>query len=116
LGYKYLIHESDDREVFKSQTYTEQITPVKEEIKDRMFTYKFKSLPEGIRVMAGQKYTFAQWMRGAEHCYYTESGNQHKDVESNVDRDLFKIERSELSSNSTTPNRGIIAGVMYELA
>ncbi|TNV83833.1 hypothetical protein FGO68_gene5627 [Halteria grandinella] len=115
LGYKYIILDSSDRELFKSATFIEPVNPTPEIIVDRLFKHKFTSHPNGIEVKAGQKYVFCQWIRGCDHTYYTESGNNHREVEENPDRDLFKVENSDLSSNSTTSNRGVIGGVMYSL-
>lgn len=115
LGYKYIIFEGDN-EVFKSEVFKEDIEPPpREEIKDHIIEYRFKNFPDGIEVKAGQKYNFCMWMKGTEHCFYTESGGQYRNVQ-NPDMDLFTVENSDLSSNSTTSSRGIIPGILYAIA
>jgi len=53
LGYKYIILDSSDRELFKSATFIEPVNPTPEMIVDRLFKYKFTSHPNGIEVKAG---------------------------------------------------------------
>lgn len=61
----------------------------------------------------GQRFHYIQWI-SVDRCWYSESGNDYRTVE-NPDMDLFTIETSDKSSNSTSQNRGIIPGIIYKL-
>lgn len=67
---------------------------------------------------AGQAYQHAGWIAYSDShskCFYSETGENYAEIE-NVDKGLFDISDSSLSTNSTRTNRGLVPGVLYTLA
>ena len=118
-GYKYVIKDAADADVFTSEVFEEEVTcPLPEEITDHIIQHRFINNATGVLVRAGQKYVHASWIAyndGHNRCFYAESGDRPREVE-NTDTGLFDVADSSLSSNSTRVNRGIVPGLLYTLA
>jgi hypothetical protein len=82
---------------------------------DHIIHHKFKNFPKGIPVKAGERFVIEHWVIGCERMYYSETGADFLN-HPNEDKGLFTVEKSELSENSTSVNRGIIPGIIYALA
>ncbi|XP_045172289.2 BTB/POZ domain-containing protein 6-like [Mercenaria mercenaria] len=75
--------------------------------KQKIYNVYFDNL---VAIKKNKKYTFTLVMKGPT-TYYGTSGQQIL-IRDNVQ---FKFEKSDLSTNNTTPDRGQIPGIVYEL-
>jgi PHR domain len=119
-GYKYVLKDVDDTEITTSEVFEEEvICPEAGEIEDHIIKHKFVNHPQGIKVKRDQKFNFASWIcynDSHNRCFYQETGDRPLEIQSNPDPGIFDVQDSNLSSNSTRLNRGIIPGLLYALA
>ena len=98
LGYKYIIEDLSGTEISKTEVFRENVEPV--DVEGHIIQHKFENHKTGIIVRVGQRFHYIQWI-SVDRCWYSESGNDYRTVE-NPDMDLFTIETSDKSSNSTS--------------
>lgn len=87
------------------------------EVEDNIIKYRFRSIPQGILVRAGQRLALGSWIAyndGHNRCHYSETGDRLGDI-INPDMGLFEVHDTPLSTNSTRNNRGICPGLLYRV-
>lgn len=115
-GYKFVIKDESDKEITKSEVYSEDILGSECQVVDHVMKLKWKRL-KGVTVKAGHKFHYATWISFSDGHTKSYCTRDEKNIESieNTDKGLFDIENSPLDNNQTKKNCGLIPGLLYHL-
>jgi len=115
LYYRWEIKDMNNTITFSSEKYEDEITYNRSDLDNdlHIIKHRFISWKKGIVLEPGMKFNFVQGLSNRK-CFYTEQGAEYQKVP-NEDMDLFKLENSPDSRNSTDVSRGIIPGFLYSL-